>query len=115
MITKEKFIEVLNFIKKDDKKLQKLDNLYPELASGLAFQLSEYHDYLIELLEQGANCRIDEYYGSAITWWLYDTEYGTNRPYVWVKIKNGKRAKERLVLGTPEKLYDYIMKYEQKK
>ena len=41
-------------------------------------------------------------------WWIYECDYGTNRPYIWFKDTPNSTP---IVLDTFDKLYDFMVEY----
>lgn len=104
MISKETFCKVINEVKKVNEKLDRLQ----EVNSGLALAFVEEYsiqDALISVLEEDMHLQVDPRFGSNISWWIYETNFGKENPYIWV----GKR-KKKIILDTAEKLYDFCLR-----
>lgn len=105
MLNKKDFVKAIDDIAKKCK-----------YVFSLEYELSIYMlnhsliDSYIETLEKAINCKVSERYGSAISWWIFETECGKKDPYIWIECKNKKQKK--LKINTSEKLYNYIIKYE---
>lgn len=111
MISKEKFIEYMDAIKKtqekDDKINDFLDEVSPELGGGGAFILLEAQITMIKML-----CDLMEIdygygdYANDIGYFIYDLEWGTKWNPGCFTEANGTP----IDISTVEKLYDYIKK-----
>lgn len=106
MLTKEQFIVAMNDIVENY-------NFIMGLEGGLGDYISEHSliDSYIKTLELSMGCVISEVYGGTISWWIYDTDCGKDRPYVYLKPHNSNKQ-IKLKIKTVEDLYDYIIKYE---
>lgn len=107
MISKETFCKVIDEVQAVN---ERIDNLQ-EVNSGLALSFVEEYsiqDELISVLEEDMNLYVDPKYGSTISWWIYETNFGKDSPYIW--LNKGKKDEEKLILDTVEKLYDYCVK-----
>lgn len=107
MISKETFCRVINEVQAVNERIDELQDVNPSFASGIVEEYS-IQDELISVLEENMNLYVDPKYGSTISWWIYDTEFGKNSPYIW--LNKGKKDEEKLILDTVEKLYDYCVK-----
>ena len=106
MLTKEHFIEAMNDIKNNYEYIIK-----QEYELGLYLTEHSLLDSYIKTLELSMGCAISKAYGGTISWWIYDTDCGKNRPYVYLKPHNSNKQ-IKLKIKTIEDLYDYIIKYE---
>ena len=101
-----KFVKYINAIKAADK-LQKdvdklmrtaKDNIENDFMNGASLMIN--HEWIVvELLEEIME---DEY--DTISWWIYETEFGTKQPNIYER-DTGKLLH---CLDTPEKLYNYL-------
>lgn len=109
MLNKKDFTRAINLIEINENKINKLDEVsrYASLFV-LGYSLK---DEMIELLETAMGIIPDEKYGSIISWYIYDNNYGKKNLKVYISGKNGKRRK--YTINTPEKLYNYILKYKE--
>lgn len=96
MISKEEFVEYLNFIYQQEEKqeqfVQALENLCPGNYCD-CWLFNEYAEKYIELLQKLMNDTCDD-----IRYFLYDMERGKARGYVHTAYHN------------EEELYDYLVK-----
>lgn len=108
MLSKEEFIKIIDTLKDTDKGFDKAC----EHLQGLWFDMNEYRlkDLVLTLLEKCMGIKPDPKWGSVISWWVYEREYGTRRPEISLT-DNGKITKT-FYLDTAEKLYDYIIEHE---
>ena len=110
MVSKEQFVDILKKYKKSTDKLWKLPNQYLRLA------ILDYsvNGLFLDTLALAVGDIIDDMYGSHISWWVYETNYGKNKSMTTVTIKcNGKSKKYKL--DTAEKLYDFIVEQNKKR
>lgn len=104
MLDKNTFCRIMNEIIKVNEKLDKLQ----EVNSGMALSIVEQYslqDELITLLELNMNLPISDKYGSVISWWIYDTNFGKDRPFIY--FNKDEQDEEKFILDTVEKLYDF--------
>lgn len=97
MLTKEEFVDYLNFIKEQDKLqenfIKALEALSPETYCE-CFIYSEYSMRLINLLTRIMNDQDED-----ITYFIYDSDFGEVRS-----------ADGTVLYDSPESLYDYLVK-----
>lgn len=99
MLNKTEFVKAINAIKSINDKLDK-DILNWSLRN--AFCEYSLQDSMISLLESVMEVNVDPSYGSIISWWIYDNDFG--RKHLTVSYNNQKQEIE-----TPEELYDFIV------
>lgn len=112
VISKEKFVEYINFIKSLDEKetnLQKsLEECFGRDNVGHLFVFNEVVPKMIEMLcdLMGIEYNATQYIGDDIQYFIYELNFGTD--------KCAKSAVEEdgitYDLSSPEKLYDYIVR-----
>lgn len=117
VISKEKFVEYINFIKSLDKKessLQKgLEECFGRENVGYLFVFNEVVPKMIEMLcdLMGIEYNATQHIGDDIQYFIYELDFGEN--------KCAKSAVEEdgvtYDLSSPEKLYDYIVKESSEK
>ena len=103
MLNKETFVKAINSIIEYNKRINAL-NQVNEIAAELIVDYT-LQDDMISLLEEAMNLPVDEEIGSTISWWIYDTQFGTDEPFIY--FDKGTKKEEKLVLDTIEKLYDF--------
>ena len=107
MITKEKFVKVIEHIKQHNELegnlCSALEAMSPENYC-CAFVYSKYETLAIDLLKEalGLDEEIDW-----IEYFIYELEFGTKFQLGCVVEADGKAVD----LSTPEALYDYLMEY----
>ena len=104
MLDKNTFCRIMNEIIKVNEKLDKLQ----EVNSGMALSIVEQYslqDELIALLELNMNLPVSDKYGSTISWWIYDTNFGKDKPFIY--FNKDEQDEEKFILDTVEKLYDF--------
>ncbi len=105
MISKERFVKVISFIKKMHEAEDDINDVFSRNNMEFnSFSFSEYENELFELL---ADCTNDK--NDLICWWIYDTNCGDdvgedNR--IWAETETG----EKIDLTTIEQLYEYLAK-----
>lgn len=104
MLDKNTFCRIMNEIIKVNEKLDMLQ----EVNSGMALSIVEEYslqDELITLLELNMNLPVSDQYVSTISWWIYDANFGKDRPIIY--FNKDKQDEEKFILDTVEKLYDF--------
>ena len=101
MISKKTFCKVINDIKEVNKKLDDLQKINPSMSLAIVERYS-IQDSLISVLEEDMNIDVHPSYGSTISWWIYDNEFGE----AGLTVKYNNKEQE---IETPEELYDYIV------
>lgn len=104
MLDKNTFCRIMNEIIKVNKKLDMLQAVNSGMALSIVEQYS-LQDELITLLELNMNLPISDKYGSTISWWIYDTNFGKDKPFIY--FNKNEQDEEKFILDTVEKLYDF--------
>ena len=104
MISKERFVKTLDFIKKMHSVEDDINDIFRR--NNMEFSSVSYCEYENELFELLSDCMNDT--GNWICWWIYDMNCGRD-------VENGVLVAEEedgreIDLTTPEKLYDYLVK-----
>ena len=105
-MTKEKFVEIINEIQKLHKyeeDLYALNRRYKNYE--VDFQFPTLEDTVVRLLEEVFQCRVDEYVGSDISYFIYELEFGQEWEPGMIIDESGND----IDLSTAEKLYDYLI------
>jgi len=102
MLTKTEFVKAIEAIKMVDFRLDK--NIKDR---NLRVVFSEYslQDPMISLLESAMAIPVDKNYGSIISWWIYEDDYGKNEWDIRSVDNNGQLTNEKI--NNPEELYEY--------
>lgn len=98
MIDKQTFIKIITKLKEYMERVSKIED-----ALNCVFNFSTLDDVVVELLEKLTNAEVDQVYGSTLSWWIYDLNFGKD----WKPdslIVDG----ESIDLSTAEKLYDFL-------
>lgn len=117
MISKEKFVEYINFIKSlDDKESKLQDGLqacFGKENVGCIFVFNEVVPKMIEMLcdLMEVEYNRDPHIGDDIQYFIYDLNFGKSKDAVEAIITDGKTYD----LSTAEKLYDYILESNKEK
>ena len=106
MLSKETFVEAIN-------RLRELSNAEQALydATNGSMQLLEWKPYsdvidmYVRMLEEAMNVEVDDMYGSNISYFIYDLEYGTKWTETSITDANGTP----IDISTVEKLYDFLI------
>lgn len=106
MISKELFCNALNFIKFRQEEIKQLESIQQDyVACMFEQQYNGFYDIISDLIAESMKLPSNEVLGDSIRWWIYETDCGKYKPNVYVDDK-------KIVLDTPEKLYNYLIKYE---
>ena len=111
MITKEKFCKAINQIKhiqEYEDELYKLGRKYGEYDTEIRFPTLE--DVVVSLLED-AMCCIEDEYGSDISYFIYELDFGKD----WEPGMIIDREGNDVDFSTVEKLYDYLREVYDKR
>lgn len=111
MISKEKFVEYINFIKSlDDKEIKLQDGLqacFGKENIGCVFVFNEVVPKMIEMLCDLMETKYnrDPHIGDDIQYFIYDLDFGKSKDAKEAVISDNKVYD----LSTAEKLYDFIL------
>lgn len=113
MISKEKFVEILNRLKNYNKLQNKIQYLFDDLIDNRENDFTNagsicigHESIVVDLLEEMFNTDL-------ISWWVCELNYGIY--YIkgcLQKEENGKVV--NIDVSTPEKLYDYLIEEAKK-
>ena len=107
LISKEKFIEIMNefkvFCESSDKLADALRD-YDNTSDFGGFSNFRAMDIIIDLLDILVQDFPDEYCGSLIDYFIYDLEWGTK----WTPDSFSEQDGTSIDISTVEKLYDYL-------
>lgn len=110
MIDKKEFLQAIKNIQKHDERLDKLRKIAPTLTIGIVNLIENLQDTAIRLLE--LNCELDPDidYGTEISWWIYETDFGKKKSMnkIWI-------GKKEYQINTAEDLYDFITMDKKRK
>lgn len=111
MISKEKFVKYINFIKElDDRESKLQDGLQACFGKENVGYVSVFNEVVPKMIEMLCDLveieyNKDRHIGDEIQYFIYELDYGKN--------KGSDKAVEfdnkTFDLSTPEKLYDYIL------
>lgn len=107
MISKEKFVSIINEMKELHEMEDKINNLGRNCSNdsirdfGFFSYMTCQDDTILDLL-----CTIFNDH-DIISWWIYDLEFGNRYTDGCITEDNGKTI---IDLSTAEKLYDYLIK-----
>ena len=117
MISKEKFVEYINFIKSlDDKESKLQDGLQACFGKENVGYVSVFNEVVPKMIEMLCDLMEIEYdrdphIGDDIQYFIYDLNFGKSKDAVEAIITDGKTYD----LSTAEKLYDYILESNKEK
>lgn len=107
MISKKKFVEIINRLKDYNDLQDKIQNLFRDNIDNRehdfmnAGSICVSHESIVaELLKDMFNVKDD-----LISWWLYECNYGRD-----FSLGDLEDNGVEIDLSTPEKLYDYLIK-----
>ena len=103
MLKKKQFVEILNWLKKEEFKAELFEKALREYAgesdfTGFYKNTNDVLDWLVEVMEDN---------GEWIYWWLYDTECGKHNTQVTQGAEGTPEYREWNI-KTPEDLYDFL-------
>ena len=98
--SKEKFVEIINSLQKEDDIVSELYQKYNIDIIDCNWHQSDY--YVVKLLQY----IFDDEETCWIDWWCWETDFGRDTPYCFYNIE-GKEVEEEI--DTPEKLYDFLI------
>ena len=101
-LSKDEFCKVIDKIKAHNKTINDLEDIL-----GVIFEFDDLQDTVVELLEKVMDVEPCEKFGSDISYFIYDLDYGNNWTPSSLTI-NG----ESVDISTAEKLYDYLISLE---
>ena len=106
IISKEKFIEIINRLKKYSELQDKINDLFKENIDNKEMDFMNagsicigHESVVVELLENMFNDK------DTISWWLYECNYGRDFSLGDLEVDGIE-----IDLSTAEKLYDYLIK-----
>lgn len=100
-IEKEQFCKILNRVKR-------LNDVYQEINNILTINQLEgmietnLQDEVLDLLSLLTYDKEDQY-GTLISWWVYDTDFGRDEDMAAITIED-----KITIIKTPEELYDFL-------
>jgi hypothetical protein len=113
MISKDLFVETLNFIKERNKFEKKFNSIVTEEYGDCVFFPSDrWLDKVIQLLSAGFDYE-DGVMSDWIYYFIYELDFGKKWEQGCVaetKMIDGKKVEIDIPLGTPENLYDMLFK-----
>lgn len=107
MISKELFVETINFIKEREEAEQKMTKIMSdEFGDAIFWPYMKYEEQLIKVLENALDTDM-------VSWYIYEAQYGKRYQYIF---EIGKDINEvSIMIKTPEQLYDYIIEKGENK
>lgn len=106
MISKERFVEIINRLKSYNELQNKINDLFKENIDNKEMDFMNagsicvgHESVVIELLENMFNDK------DTISWWIYECNYGRNFSLGDLEVDGIE-----IDLSTAEKLYDYLIK-----
>ena len=117
MISKEKFVEYINFIKSlDDKESKLQDGLQACFGKENVGYVSVFNEVVSKMIEMlcdlmGIEYNIDIHIGDDIQYFIYELNFGKSKDAVEAITVDEKTYD----LSTAEKLYDFILESNKEK
>lgn len=99
-MNKKQFITIIEDLKDYDRKIQELMDVNVSLAMGIV-EKYDLKETVIKSLEYAMKVTVDPHFGSDISWWVYETDYGKHCNKVWV-------SEKEYTIKNAEDLYDFI-------
>ena len=117
LLSKEEFCKIINKLKTINDLYEELDCCYNKYKNLLGGCIEPYsleiscENEIIKLLEIIMNDKpTNDYYGSNISYFIYELNYGKNYKAGMVTDKNKDGSFIDVDISTPEKLYEYLIK-----
>lgn len=117
MISKNKFVKIINTLKDYSKRQENLNkamdalsNAYGEAFSNSFYPLNKYESIIIDLLNMEFNLKSNEYVGTDLDYFVYELNYGKQYKPGCIQDANGTN----IDISTPGKLYDYLISLQDK-
>ena len=110
MISKKEFLQAIKTIQDYNIKLDAIRTISPNLSLGIGCLIDRVHDTYVRLLELDCELDPDIEYGTEISWWVYETDFGRKKDMN--KIYIGKKA---YPINTAEDLYKFIVSNKKRK
>ena len=104
MLTKQEFVNAINAIKS---KNDELGECIKDSELRVVFSSYSLQDDMISLLESAMAIPVDPQFGSVISWWIYENDFGKGDLAIILKDTVGNEPDETIYLKTPEDLYEY--------
>lgn len=98
MIDKQTFVKTITKLRKHMERISKIED-----SLGVVFDFGMLDDVVVELLEEMFGLDTNDIYGSTLSWWVFELEFGAK----W-KPDSLTVDGETIDLSTAEKLYDYL-------
>lgn len=104
MITKKEFLKAIKTIEDYNMNLDAIRIVSPALSLGIVELIEKVQDTYIRLLELNCGLDPDIDYGTEISWWVYETDFGRNKEMNAIFVNN-----KAYQINTAEDLYDFIV------
>lgn len=110
MLTKQQFIEQINFIKDYDYRTEKYEDALKQFAPSdfTGYYDSRLHDHLVDTL---ISC-VGEYLRDVIEWWIYDCRFGQDTDLAKITVNPDTDDEKTVDVSNVSDLYDYLIEYE---
>ena len=98
MISKKDFILAINQLRQHQQRIEMIND-----AFDTVIDFDTLDDLVVSLLEKFMNLEPDEVYGTTLSWWIWELDFGRK----WKEdslVVDG----EQIDLSTTEKLYDFL-------
>ena len=98
MISKKDFILAINQLRQHQQRIEMIND-----AFDTVIDFDTLDDLVVSLLEKLMNLEPDEVYGTTLSWWIWELDFGRK----WKEyplVVDG----EQIDLSTTEKLYDFL-------
>lgn len=107
-LTKGQFCEAVEIYKSmidEEHRIQEVLYIGPEWAPG--YWVDAYYNLLSELCELPEN----DYIGTDLDWFCYETDFGRKKDYCRVEVQDcNTNSKKTWTIETPDILYDFLVR-----
>ena len=111
MLSKEKFVEIMNTLDRKSRQWDKLRDDMNELSSYSPvdfYPCIDYINIIEELLVDIFNLPELEHTSNDISYWMYEMDFGREAKSHPIRTNH-----KTYILDTAEKLYDYLMEWKK--
>ena len=114
MLSKEAFVEAINYLKKEDEFYSKQYRLYDDyrdvIGDSLPVMYTGAAEIILKLLEESFALDVDNHYGSTLSWWIYEINFGEDFKLGDIETLDLPEGHEFRTpdLSDVDKLYDYL-------
>ena len=111
-ISKEKFVKIIKMLKRKDEAECRMNDIlseYDDVYCDGIIPIDSTASIVVELLEMLLNLNVDKNYGSTLSWWMYEQDFGESFTVGALTYTDKDGNEVAPDLSTPEQLYDYLV------